>query len=95
MAQTQQAQSGKAYVKGRITLQKEYWSKSGRRPNVRETRKLPIQLLHATRNGTLLRGSVPIIPNKRYRIMSFSENIKKWGHPPGKTADQVQSYDSP
>ena len=33
-------------------------------------------LLHATNNGTLLHKSVPIIPNKRYRIMSFSENIK-------------------
>jgi hypothetical protein len=33
-------------------------------------------LLHATNNGTLLYDSVPIIPNKRYRIMSFSENIK-------------------
>jgi hypothetical protein len=43
---------------------------------VRETRKSPIQLLHARRNAALLRGSVPIIPNKRYRIMSFSQNIK-------------------
>jgi hypothetical protein len=33
-------------------------------------------LLHATRNGTLLLDSAPIIPNKRYRIMSFSEKIK-------------------
>jgi hypothetical protein len=33
-------------------------------------------LLHATNNGTLLHDSVPIIPNKRYRIMSLSENIK-------------------
>jgi hypothetical protein len=32
-------------------------------------------LLHATNNGTLLHDSVPIIPNKRYRIMSFTENI--------------------
>jgi hypothetical protein len=38
--------------------------------------KNEIILLHATRNGTLLHYSVPIIPNKRYRIMSFSENIK-------------------
>jgi hypothetical protein len=38
--------------------------------------KNEIVLLHATNNGTLLYYSVPIIPNKRYRIMSFSENIK-------------------
>ncbi len=49
-------QSPKAYVKKRITLPKEYWSKSGRRPNVGESRKLPIQL-----------------PNKLYRVMSFSD----------------------
>jgi hypothetical protein len=35
-----------------------------------------IILLHATNNGTLLYDSVPIIPNKRYRIISFSEKIK-------------------
>jgi hypothetical protein len=35
-----------------------------------------IILLYATNNGTLLRNSVPIIPNKRYRIMSPGENIK-------------------
>jgi hypothetical protein len=33
-------------------------------------------LLHATRHGTLLCDSVPIIPNKRYRVISFSEKIK-------------------
>jgi hypothetical protein len=38
--------------------------------------KNEIILLYATNNGTLLRNSVPIIPNKRYRIMSFSEIIK-------------------
>ena len=38
--------------------------------------KNEIILLYATNNGTLLRNSVPIIPNKRYRIMSPSENIK-------------------
>jgi hypothetical protein len=38
--------------------------------------KNEIILLHATNNGTLLLDSVPIIPNKRYRIMRFSENIK-------------------
>jgi hypothetical protein len=41
-----------------------------------ERSKSPIELLHATNNGTLLHDSVPIIPNKRYRIMSFSENNK-------------------
>jgi hypothetical protein len=41
-----------------------------------ETRKSPMQLLYATGKGTLLRGSVRIIQNKRYRIMRFSENIK-------------------
>jgi hypothetical protein len=35
-----------------------------------------IILLHATNNGTLLYDSVPTIPNKRYRIISFSEKIK-------------------
>jgi hypothetical protein len=38
--------------------------------------KNEIILLYATNNGTLFRNSVPIIPNKRYRIMSPSENIK-------------------
>ncbi len=38
--------------------------------------KNEIILLYATNNGTLLRNSVPIIPNKRYRIMSPSGNIK-------------------
>jgi len=38
--------------------------------------KNEVILLHATNNGTLLHDSVPIIPNKRYRIMSFRENIK-------------------
>jgi hypothetical protein len=38
--------------------------------------KNEIMLLYATNNGTLLRNSVPIIPNKRYRIMSPCENIK-------------------
>jgi hypothetical protein len=38
--------------------------------------KNEIILLYATNNGTLLRNSVPIIPNKRYRIMSFTEIIK-------------------
>ena len=38
--------------------------------------KNEIILLYATNNGTLLRNCVPIIPNKRYRIMSFSGNIK-------------------
>ena len=39
-----------------------------------------MQLLYATRKGTVLRDSVPIIPKQtlpdRYRIMRFSENIK-------------------
>jgi hypothetical protein len=35
----QPAQSGTAYVKKRITLLKEYLSKSGRRPNIRGTSK--------------------------------------------------------
>jgi hypothetical protein len=38
--------------------------------------KNEVILLHATNNGTPLYDSVPIIPNKRYRVMSFSENIK-------------------
>jgi hypothetical protein len=38
--------------------------------------KNEIILLYATNNGTLLRNSVPIIPNKRYRIISPNENIK-------------------
>ena len=38
--------------------------------------KNEVILLHATNNGMLLHDSVPIIPNKRYRIMSFRENIK-------------------
>jgi hypothetical protein len=38
--------------------------------------KNEIILLYATNNGTLLRNSVPIIPNKRYRIMSPTGNMK-------------------
>jgi hypothetical protein len=38
--------------------------------------KNEIILLYATNNGTLLRNSAPIIPNKRYRIISPNENIK-------------------
>jgi hypothetical protein len=38
--------------------------------------KNEIILLYATNNGTLLRNSVPIISNKRYRIMSPGESIK-------------------
>jgi hypothetical protein len=38
--------------------------------------KNEIILLYATNNGTLLRNCVPIIANKRYRIMTFSEHIK-------------------
>jgi hypothetical protein len=38
--------------------------------------KNEIILLYATNNGMLFRNSVPIIPNKRYRIMSPRENIK-------------------
>jgi hypothetical protein len=38
--------------------------------------KNEVILLHATNDGTLLHDSVPIIPNKRYRVMSFSEGIK-------------------
>jgi hypothetical protein len=35
-----------------------------------------MQPLHATRNGTVLRGSFPSFQSKRYRIIRFSENIK-------------------
>ena len=33
-------------------------------------------LLHSTGNGSLLRDSTPVIPNKRYRIRCGSEKIK-------------------
>jgi hypothetical protein len=33
-------------------------------------------LLHSTSNGTLLRDSTPVIPNKRYRIRCGSEKIQ-------------------
>lgn len=38
--------------------------------------KNEIILLYAMNDGTLLRNSAPIIPNKRYRIMSSGEDIK-------------------
>jgi hypothetical protein len=33
-------------------------------------------LLHAASSGTLLRDSLPIIPNKRYRIRCCGDKIK-------------------
>jgi hypothetical protein len=48
----------------------------GSRPNMGETRKSPMQLLHASHKGKVLRGSVPIIPKQTLPDHEFSENIK-------------------
>jgi hypothetical protein len=48
--------------------------------------KNEIILLYATNNGTLLRNSVPIIPNKTLPHHEPSREHQKWRHPSGKAA---------
>lgn len=53
--------------------------------------KNKIILLYATNNDALLRGSVPIIPHKRYCIRTFNEHVKDGDTVPLRLLTKVRS----